>query len=145
MQRVWRAITEPDELAEWFPSNVEVDLESGGRMHFEFPAGEMTLDGEVTELDQPRVFAFLWGEDQLRFELEPDGDGCRLHLTVKLDARNKAARDAAGWHVCLDALERLLSGEAVEEPHENDGWRGHYEEYQRRGLPTGAPVPEQAG
>src|SRR5947199_360969 len=68
-----------------------------------------------------------------------------LDLTVKLDARDKAARDAAGWHVCLDALERLLSGEAVEEPHENDGWRGHYEEYQRRGLPTGAPVPEQAG
>ena len=82
VDRVWRAVTEPDQLAHWFPSAVEVDLREGGEMSFTFPGGEMEpMDGAVTVLDPPRRFAFLWGEEELRIELEPDGDGCRLHFT----------------------------------------------------------------
>ena len=56
-----------------------------------------------------------------------------------LDSREKAARDSAGWHVCLDRLEVRLAGSG--EPGEGEDWRGLYEEYQRRGVPAGAPVP----
>jgi uncharacterized protein YndB with AHSA1/START domain len=146
---VWRAITETDELEHWFPSQVQADLRVGGRMTFTFesmplPDGPMTMQGEVTEFDPPRRFAFLWGEDHLRFELEPleGGDACLLRLTVLLDARDKAARDAAGWHVCLDRLEGLLAGDAgPAKTGVNGDWRGVYEEYQRRGLPAGAVIP----
>jgi uncharacterized protein YndB with AHSA1/START domain len=140
VDRVWHAITEPGELQQWFPSRVEADLRVGGKMKFTFDGhAAPDMPGEVTELDPPRVFAFAWGEDHLRFELEPvDGDrGCALRLTVKLAARDKAARDAAGWHVCLDRLARVLDGE--------DGppsdWRSLYEEYERRGAPVGAAIP----
>jgi hypothetical protein len=61
--------------------------------------------------------------------------------SVQLDARDKAARDAAGWHVCLDGLQRLLDGSGAG-PHEPVEWRPVYDEYERRGLPTGAVIPE---
>jgi uncharacterized protein YndB with AHSA1/START domain len=147
VDRVWRAVTEPDQLAHWFPSAVEVDLREGGEMSFTFPGGEMEpMDGAVTVLDPPRRFAFLWGEEELRIELEPDGDGCRLHFTHVIATREQAARDAAGWHVCLDRLADLLSGRAGEAPGDEatDEWSAHYEEYQRRGVPAGAPVPGRA-
>ena len=141
---VWRAVTEPEQLAAWFPARVTVDLTPGGRMRFE--AGEGSADGEVLELDPPRRFAFTWGGERLRIELEEAGDGCVLRFTHVLSSPEQAARDAAGWHVCLDRLETALGGGAAVAPgSEPTGeWRGHYEEYQRRGLPVGAPVPGDA-
>jgi len=141
---VWRAITESDELEQWFPSRVEVDeLRPGAEMTFRFENMPLdapsTMTGSVTGFDPPRLFEFYWGEDHLRFELEPAGDAaCVLRLTVLLDSRDKAARDGAGWHVCLDRLGRQLAGE---EPGGRDNWRSLYEEYQRRGAPAGAPIP----
>ncbi|MBV8220332.1 MAG: SRPBCC family protein [Solirubrobacterales bacterium] len=141
VDRVWRAITEPDELGHWFPSKVVVDeLAAGGDMSFEFEG--MPLDapsmmtGRVTDFEPPRVFAFTWGEDHLQFELDPVEDGCTLRLTVALGTRDKAARDAAGWHVCLDRLERELGDAGM-----GGEWRDYYDEYQRRGVPAGAPIP----
>lgn len=143
---VWRAITQPDELEHWFPSRVEVDeLQPGAEMVFRFENMPLdapsTMAGRVTEFDPPRLFEFYWGGDHLRFELEPvagSPDESVLRLTVLLDERDKAARDSAGWHVCLDRLGRQLGGE---EPGGRENWRGLYEEYQRRGVPAGAPIP----
>jgi uncharacterized protein YndB with AHSA1/START domain len=148
---VWRAITDGGELEHWFPCRVEVDeLRTGAEMTFRFD--EMPLEGQpttmagrVTELDPPRLFAFYWGDDHLRFELEPAAgseDACVLRLTVLLDSREKAARDGAGWHVCLDRLEGMLAGEdGPAATGASEDWRGLYEEYQRRGVPAGAPIP----
>jgi uncharacterized protein YndB with AHSA1/START domain len=148
---VWRAITESDELEHWFPSRVEVDsLAPGAEMTFRFE--EMPLEGEpttitgrVTEFDPPKRFGFFWGDDHLRFELEPvagSEDACVLRLTVLLDSRDKAARDGAGWHVCLDRLERLLAGDdGPADTGTTEDWRSLYDEYQRRGAPAGAPIP----
>jgi hypothetical protein len=103
----------------------------------------MTMSGEVTDLDPPRLFAFYWGGDHLRFELEPVEQGTLLHFTVLLDERDKAARDAAGWHVCLDRLAQQLGrDDAVAPGSEPTGeWREHYDEYRRRGVPEGAEIP----
>jgi uncharacterized protein YndB with AHSA1/START domain len=151
---VWDAITRPDELEHWFPSAVAVDLRVGGKMSFSFRRQHTIdgkelplLEGEVTDLDRPRLFAFFWGPDHLRFELEPTAaDQCLLRFTVVLDTRDKAARDAAGWHVCLDRLTQHVDGGSTRAPGAEltDEWVGHYEEYQRRGLPADAPLPEPA-
>jgi uncharacterized protein YndB with AHSA1/START domain len=146
---VWRAITESAQLEQWFPSSVELDLREGGEMTFTFRETKLseqptTMAGEVTDLDPPRLFAFYWGEDHLRFELEPADGGTLLTFTALLDARDKAARDAAGWHVTFDALERHLAGTATSpsSPEPGADWRGLYDEYAGRGFPTGAPIPE---
>jgi uncharacterized protein YndB with AHSA1/START domain len=145
---VWQAITRSDELEHWFPSRVEVDeLRPGAEMTFRFESMPLegmptTMSGRVTEFDPPRLFAFYWGDDHLRFELEPvagSEDECMLPLTVLLDEREKAARDGAGWHACLDRLSGLLDGQT--DASDGADWRGLYEEYQRRGVPAGAPIP----
>ena len=68
------------------------------------------------------AFAFRWGDDELRFELEPDGDGTLLTLTDTFDERGKAARDAAGWHVCLLLLAYDVDGRTPPEGT-NDLWK----------------------
>src|SRR3954447_5730696 len=82
VEKVWRAISEPTELAHWFPCEVEVEgeLRAGARLHFVFPreSGGMEIDGEVTALEPPRLLAFTWGPDELRFALEPDGEGATV-------------------------------------------------------------------
>ncbi len=149
VESVWRAITDPQELEQWFPSSVrfESELSAGAEITFTFAEQKledqpMTMSGRVTELDPPRVFAFEWGGDQLRFELAPSAEGTTLHFTVRLDAEDKAARDAAGWHQCLDGLERILAGAGAGQVNAPDDWRARYAEYAERGLPTGAEVPD---
>ena len=143
VERVWRAVTEPAELAHWFPSAVSGEMTPGGRLTFAFADGDMELEGEVVELDPPRRVAFTFGDDVLRIELAPADEGCVLRFTCLFDDAERASRDAAGWHVCLDRLEQHLGGAATQAPTSDatPDWRALYEEYQRRGLPAGAPVP----
>lgn len=61
--------------------------------------------------EPPSVLEYRWGEDILRFELQPDGDGTVLTLLDTLEELGKAARDGAGWHLCLDSPARHLAGE----------------------------------
>ena len=68
-------------------------------------------DGEMLTFDPPARLEFRWGEERLRFELAPEGDGCVLTFVNTFDDLGKAARDAAGWHVCLDVLGHYLAGE----------------------------------
>ncbi|MHB1468445.1 MAG: VOC family protein [Solirubrobacteraceae bacterium] len=103
-EQVWLALTEPDELRHWHPSPFQAELRVGGAVSFLSPGGIAFGEGTVTACDPPRLLAYTWGEDELRWELVTDGDGTRLTLTHTFDDRLKAARDAAGWHLCLEAL-----------------------------------------
>lgn len=114
-ETIWDALTEPEAMGHWFPQEVSGDLSPGGKLRFEFRKGDTDgsvpgFDGEVLEYDPPRVLAFTWGPDLLRWELHPDGDGCRMIFTDTITEQGKAARDGAGWHVCLDHLEAWLDG-----------------------------------
>ncbi len=113
-EKVWRALTEPEHLRSWFPADIEGERAEGARLHFVFRDDEDEPgDGEMRVYDPPSVLEFSWDEDLLRFELEPDGDGTGTVLTFvhTFDELGKAARDAAGWHACLDILGHELAGE----------------------------------
>jgi uncharacterized protein YndB with AHSA1/START domain len=131
--RVWRAVTDPEELRAWFPAAVIYEPRVGAPMQFDF-GGEHSMDvwpGEVLEFDPPRAFAFLWGEDTLRFELVPEGDGTRLVFTHSFAHEpGKEARDAAGWEACFEAFDALLQGR-IKRPGDAD-WGGYHERYLER-------------
>jgi uncharacterized protein YndB with AHSA1/START domain len=110
-EKVWRAVTEPERLSEWFPTTVTPELRVGGVVEFGF--GDA---GTVTDFDPPRLFAFTWSGEHLRWELHPDGTGTRLVLVHTFDDRAGAASFAAGWHTCVVALELVLDGRAGEDP-----------------------------
>jgi uncharacterized protein YndB with AHSA1/START domain len=84
----------------------------GAAISFPFPPEviDVTLTGEVLEVDAPSVLAFSWGEETLRFELAPEDGGTHLVLIDELPA-SAAARNAAGWDTCLDRLAGLEPGE----------------------------------
>lgn len=149
-QRVWEALTQTAELRRWHPTPFALDPEVGGRVSFHAePGGPQMPQGEVLEFEPPRLLAHTWGEDLLRWELRPEGEGCLLILTQTFDDRMKAARDAAGWDLCLDALDAGLQGadppEQGEAPRMPDGWRELNGEYERRfGIdPARATPPPQ--
>ena len=68
----------------------------------------------MVEFTPPSAMELRWEDDEtLRLELAPADSGCVLTLINRFDEIGKAARDAAGWHACLDALEASLAGVPV--------------------------------
>ena len=132
---VWKALTDREQLRSWFPCDVIVEggvWKVGASISFPFPPDviDMTLTGEVLELDEPSRLAYTWGDDTLRFELRESGSGTLLVLFNELSASG-AARNAAGWDDCLDRL--------VGRPVSSDAWRTHFVEYQRAFEPVLGP------
>jgi uncharacterized protein YndB with AHSA1/START domain len=136
-ERVWRALCTLQELSGWHPTPFELEPRIGGPVtYLSSPDGPEMAPGEVLQYDPPRLLAYTWGEDELRWELRPHDDGCVLRLTHCFEDRFKAARDAAGWHLCLDALSSSL--ESDPRPRRGHGaqlpsdWSGLNGEYERR-------------
>jgi uncharacterized protein YndB with AHSA1/START domain len=83
--RVWRALTDPRELAAWFGCTAEFDLRPSGSGHLEWPEhGRFAMRVEAVEAE--RRFAFRWARDRdvslddgistlVEFTLEPRPDG----------------------------------------------------------------------
>ncbi|MFF3906211.1 SRPBCC family protein [Streptomyces sp. NPDC001848] len=144
IDHVWRFVTDPDELAQWFPSRAEFDLRPGGDVRFSGDPNMPESTGTVRAVDAPRHLSFAWGGDELRFDLEAlDDKRTRFTLTNVLGEQNTAARNGAGWEVCLAALDAKARGERSEEPHAGPSapWKAYYEAYVEAGIPSGAPVP----
>jgi uncharacterized protein YndB with AHSA1/START domain len=117
--KVWRALTEPEHLQAWFPQKIVGEWAVGAPLKFVSEYGD--FEGQVLAYEPPSVLEFLWGTDTIRLEVAPDGDGSRLTLLDTFGELGKAARDAAGWHTCLDALEQELDG-SNEPVNHRDRW-----------------------
>ncbi|WP_345636693.1 SRPBCC family protein [Rugosimonospora acidiphila] len=139
-EKVWRALTEPEHLRAWFPTTIEGDRVSGATLRFAHPDDQgPAFTGRLITYRPPSLMELEWGGDTLRFELSPDGDGTVLTLLDVFDEQGKAARDAAGWHVCLDLLGRHLDGAPA--PHDRlDGWTRVNSEYIDRFGPPAATI-----
>lgn len=116
IEKVWRAVTTPEHLGEWFPYPVDVDLRPGGAMTFRASGVDDAVHGTIEVLDSPRLFTFTWGTDRMTFELAPDGNGTRFALTHSFDDRAGAASFATGWEMCLAGLRHVLAGEELPPP-----------------------------
>jgi uncharacterized protein YndB with AHSA1/START domain len=139
-QKVWRALTEAEHLEAWFPTTIEGELAPGARLRFAHRDDVVSpFEGEMLAFEPPSLMEFLWGEDLLRFELRPDGDGSVLTLAHTFDELGKAARDGAGWHACLDMLACALRGEAAPWSS-SDRWREVRDAYVERLGPDASTV-----
>lgn len=155
IERVWRAITDPPEIRQWFPSDVEGDRAVGAELLFVDDAqraaaresGEPTradgpmIHGRVVSYDPPTVFAFTWGGELLRFELMREGDETVLVFTHLLSHPSVAARNAAGWHACLAELDGLLGIAAPDDAPDagGDPFAVYHDYVDRMGPPLGVP------
>lgn len=144
VERVWRFVTDPDELAHWFPTRVELELTPGSTIRFTGDPVQEDTTGTVLAVDAPRHLSFSWGGDELRFDLaQLDDKRTRFTLTNVLSERNTAARNGAGWEVCLAALDAQAEDRPYDGPHAGltPGWQEYYAAYLAAGIPSGAFVP----
>jgi uncharacterized protein YndB with AHSA1/START domain len=131
VEQVWRAVTDPGEMSAWFPTRIEIDRwERGATLTHHFDDQPLEpIRGTVLECSEPHRLVFTWGDDTIGFELSSTQGGTTFVLTEELGAAN-AARNAAGWEVCL---ERLVAGTVGED------WTPRFERYRTEYEPLLGP------
>jgi uncharacterized protein YndB with AHSA1/START domain len=113
-EKVWQALTDPAHLREWAPFDADGSLGTVGTVKLTTvgaPAAHVS-ETRVTRADAPKVLEYNWGAMDIRWELEAFGGGTRLTLWHNID-RGFISMGAAGWHICFDVLDRLLSGTPI--------------------------------
>ncbi len=142
VEKVWRAVTEPEHLAAWFPSTIDGERAAGAHLRFTFP-GDVAepMEGVMVAFDPMSLMELQWGPDTVRIELEPISSGTLLRLLAVLGDRGKGARDGAGWHACLSALEAHVDGASADHARAAmDGWRDVREHYIEAFGPEAATI-----
>jgi uncharacterized protein YndB with AHSA1/START domain len=115
-ERVFALLTDIAEIPRWMPA-VTFDRQVGGR--FEMVKGEWHAEGEVIELDPPRVVAYTWdwrnqplgARTEVRFELEEDGAATIVRLTHRgfREPDQQASHDH-GWAHYGQRLKTVAEG-----------------------------------
>ena len=114
-EKVWQALTDPAHLREWAPFDADGNLGTVGstvKLTTVAAPKAQVSETRVTRADAPEILEYNWGGNDLRWELEACGGGTRLTLWHNID-RRFISMGAAGWHICFDVLDRLLSGTPI--------------------------------
>jgi len=108
--KVWKALTEPSHLREWAPFDADQSLGSTGATvkltTVGAPSPQVT-ETTITRAEAPKLLEYNWGGGDVRWELEAAGSGTRLTLWANIN-RRFISMGAAGWHICLDVMDRHL-------------------------------------
>ena len=136
--KVWQALTEPEHLREWAPFDADRSLGSTGAVRLTTVNTPTAHCAEtvVKRAEPPKLLQYSWGDADLRWQLEPTGTGTRLTLWHNID-RGFISMGAAGWHICLDVLNRLLARDPLGrivggEAMKFDGWQRLQAEYAKQ-------------
>jgi uncharacterized protein YndB with AHSA1/START domain len=148
-EKVWAAITDPAHLREWAPFDADGSLGTvGSTVKLTTVGAPMprVTETTVTRADAPRLLQYTWGDFDMRWELEDLqfedlGSGTRLTLWTNIGHRF-ISMGAAGWHICFDVLDHLLSGTPIvrmvgPEAMKFGGWQRLNAEYAKQfGIET---------
>jgi len=96
---VWRALTDADELEQWFANEVELEPEVGGEGVFRWDDGD-ERHAVVEEVEPERRFAFTWDDSRVVIELEEIPTGTRVVVVES---------PAAEWSSALELRAFVLS------------------------------------
>jgi uncharacterized protein YndB with AHSA1/START domain len=108
-ENVWQALTDPAQLSQWAPFEVDGSLDQvGTSVELTWVGAPKPMEITVTRADAPSVLEY----NDTRWELEPVDGGTRLTLWSSID-RRFVSWGAAGWHISIDVLDRLLSGTPI--------------------------------
>jgi uncharacterized protein YndB with AHSA1/START domain len=138
-EKVWQALTDPAQLREWAPFDASGSMATVGATVTLTTVGAPSphvTESTVTRAEAPEVLEYNWGGFEMRWKLDAAAGGTRLTLWTNID-RRYIAMGAAGWHLCLDVLERLLSGQPIgrlvgPDAMKFGGWQQLHAEYARK-------------
>jgi uncharacterized protein YndB with AHSA1/START domain len=108
-EKVWQALTDPAQLREWAPFEVDGNLSTvGATVKLTWVGAPAPQETTVTRADAPKVLEY----NDIRWELEAIRGGTRLTLWTRID-RRFISMGAAGWHIAFDVLDHLLRGTPI--------------------------------
>jgi uncharacterized protein YndB with AHSA1/START domain len=145
-EKVWAALTDPEQLREWSPFTADRNLNRVGDATLTMvDAGDAAdLPASVRRAEPPTLLEYTWGDDVLRWELAATASGTRLTLRHTIADRDGMAKAAAGWHLCLVVLEHLLDGEPIGPIRGQDALNYGWEEL-RDAYAARLAIPERDG
>lgn len=112
-EKVWQALVDPAQLREWAPFDADGRLDSvGAKVTLSTVGAPQSAVTTIKRADAPHALEYDWGGALMRWELRPHSGGTRLTLWHAID-RRYVAMGAAGWHICLDVLDRLVGGQPI--------------------------------
>ena len=120
---VWQAITEPDQITQWFSAEAEVDGRAGAPGRLAFSGGEVYYL-QVEAFEPPHRFAYRWLHEKgashtpansmlVEFTLSAAGAATRVRVVEsgfdEVDWSDDAKADyfehhSEGWHTLLRRL-----------------------------------------
>jgi uncharacterized protein YndB with AHSA1/START domain len=125
---VWRTITEPDQMSQWFADRVDLVVEPGAHGYMEF--GDQGGPVVVETVDPPTRFSFRWNHSRAEepvagnsilvdFTLTPEGheltrlrvteSGHELMAWPEAEKQRYADEHRGGWGEYLDRLASVLA------------------------------------
>ncbi len=120
--RVWRALTDTAESANWYyDTGIESSFEPGAAYRYAFGDGTTAIEGIVTRVDPPRLldmtFHALWDETvvadaptRVIWSIAPDGAGslvCVMHEEL-VPGSATDQQVASGWPELLGRLKEFV-------------------------------------
>jgi len=144
--RVWEALTDPEQVRQWYLTTARSDQRAGGRVEMTTELSGVHATGRILAWDPPRVYEYEWNVTDsairlfraertvVRWELTPLRDGTLLVLTHRDLSKTTAAVFQVGLPFLLDRLSAQLDGR----PFPPD-WEERVREGARRALTQGDP------
>ena len=121
-QKVWRALTDPELLAQWLLPAIGLRLQSGAPFTFKtqpYPGWDGTVQCKFLEIEPHRKLSYSWIVGDMldtivTFTLTPTASGTRLSLVqsgFKPDQKQNFGGARYGWKMMggklVDLLERI--------------------------------------
>ena len=88
---VWRTITEPDQMSQWFADRVDLVVEQGARGYMQF--GDQGGPVVVETVDPPTRFSFRWNHPHNEEPARRQLDARRIHSDARRRGEDPPSRD----------------------------------------------------
>jgi uncharacterized protein YndB with AHSA1/START domain len=118
-EKVWRALTDPELLAQWLLPTIGLELEPGKAFTFKtqaYPGWDGTVNCQFVEIEPLRKLAYTWTvpflDTVVTFTLTPTESGTRLVMMqsgFKPDQKQEFGGARYGWRMMGEKLVNLLA------------------------------------
>lgn len=123
VDRVWQAVSVPEQLEHWFPAAVQWQPVVGEKIDAH------GMHGKVLIVEPPNALAWEFNADFYSFELAETTQATNLTFLHVFDLAVPTAQTAAGWDVYLAKLAALLAGQPVSDKTAFADWDSLHEYY----------------